>query len=133
MTVWVQAGMSSGSCGGRKCGFMGDLPSELWSSQSLTQGDEEVNTMASSWRWGVVKDWLPASETMRCRSDSLPGSMRRPNRALEQSDLPPDLSPEQRRKLEALIRWADETAESLPPPRSEEHTSELQSRQYLVC
>jgi len=72
--------------------------------------------MASSWRWGVLKDWLPASETMRCRSDTLPGSMRRPNRALEQSDLPPDLSPEQRRKLEALIRWADETAESLPPP-----------------
>src|SRR5664280_337223 len=22
------------------------------------------------WRWGVLKDWLPASETMRCRSDT---------------------------------------------------------------
>jgi hypothetical protein len=95
---------------------MGNLLSESWSSTSLTQVAEKVNTMASSWRWGVVKDWLPASETMRCRSDTLPGTMRRPNRALEQSDLPPDLSPEQRRKLEALIRWADETAETLPPP-----------------
>src|SRR3712207_8667043 len=38
-------------------------------------------------------------------------------------------------KPEALVREAVHAAESLlpPKPRSEEHTSELQSRQYLVC
>jgi len=42
--------------------------------------------------------------------------MWRPDRTLEQSDVPRDLSPEERRNLEEFIRWADDTAESLPPP-----------------
>src|SRR3712207_8203834 len=33
----------------------------------------------------------------------------------------------------ALCTSSAATAESTPPERSEEHTSELQSRQYLVC
>src|SRR3712207_9006103 len=38
-----------------------------------------------------------------------------------------------RRKAKAS-EGGTENAESIPrPPRSEEHTSELQSRQYLVC
>jgi hypothetical protein len=53
---------------------------------------------------------------MRRRSDTLQGSMWRPDRTLEQPDVPRDLSPEERRKLEEFIRWADDTAESLPPP-----------------
>src|SRR3712207_7496910 len=32
-----------------------------------------------------------------------------------------------------LLRGAPLTLENAPPTRSEEHTSELQSRQYLVC
>src|SRR3712207_7025330 len=37
--------------------------------------------------------------------------------------------------FEGLVVGMSEPAASrtLPPPRSEEHTSELQSRQYLVC
>jgi hypothetical protein len=52
---------------------------------------------------------------MRGRSDTLQGSMWRPDRTLEQSDVPRDLPPEERRNLEEFIRWADDTAESLPP------------------
>src|SRR3712207_8516438 len=36
------------------------------------------------------------------------------------------------RKPSALLTWSDVLAAS-SSPRSEEHTSELQSRQYLVC
>src|SRR3712207_8514650 len=31
------------------------------------------------------------------------------------------------------VRWRDQLAPVAAPRRSEEHTSELQSRQYLVC
>ena len=53
---------------------------------------------------------------MRRGSDNLQGSMWRPNRTPEQSDVPRDLSPERRREVEGFIRWADEAAESVPPP-----------------
>jgi hypothetical protein len=53
---------------------------------------------------------------MRRRSDTLQGSMWRPDRTLEQSDVPRDLPPEERRNLEEFIRWADDIPESLPPP-----------------
>src|SRR3712207_7376076 len=32
-----------------------------------------------------------------------------------------------------VTRWPDARSTPASPPRSEEHTSELQSRQYLVC
>src|SRR3712207_8974470 len=35
--------------------------------------------------------------------------------------------------LPGLTCWNSVTAQSCPSRRSEEHTSELQSRQYLVC
>src|SRR3712207_8209485 len=43
------------------------------------------------------------------------------------------LNPEERARRMAVI--ADVSRQWIPPrtPRSEEHTSELQSRQYLVC
>src|SRR3712207_5468062 len=41
------------------------------------------------------------------------------------------------RRRDEFLRWADGVAAltrlANPAPRSEEHTSELQSRQYLVC
>src|SRR5947209_13516524 len=40
------------------------------------------------------------------------------------------ISPSRRRRVCASASWA---ARRLTFPRSEEHTSELQSRQYLVC
>ena len=42
--------------------------------------------------------------------------MSRLDRALEEFDVPRDLPPQERRKLEEFIRWADDTVESLPPP-----------------
>src|SRR3712207_6895756 len=41
--------------------------------------------------------------------------------------------PEIDEDLQAAIEIADEAVHEAFPPRSEEHTSELQSRQYLVC
>ena len=54
-------------------------------------------------------------DRMRRRSDTLQGSMWRPDQTLEQSDVTRDLPPVERRKLEEFIRWADDTAESLSP------------------
>jgi len=42
--------------------------------------------------------------------------MWRPDRTLDESDVPRDLPPQERRNLEEFIRWADDTAESLPAP-----------------
>src|SRR3712207_8813497 len=38
-----------------------------------------------------------------------------------------------RRMYETMVFWETAHTEPGAPPRSEEHTSELQSRQYLVC
>src|SRR3712207_8122099 len=40
---------------------------------------------------------------------------------------------EENGKLQLYVRPFDAAKPEGPPPRSEEHTSELQSRQYLVC
>src|SRR3712207_7939173 len=45
----------------------------------------------------------------------------------------PLLSRESLRRLPCVRLDAEHPARSRPPSRSEEHTSELQSRQYLVC
>src|SRR3712207_7570889 len=37
------------------------------------------------------------------------------------------------RGLMTIAPWGDDPADTRPTFRSEEHTSELQSRQYLVC
>src|SRR3712207_8407991 len=72
-----------------------------------------------------LHDALPISRTQRCASCC---SSPRPLAC------PTSYSPPQarcyRRGTRAL--WQRPTA-CLPYPRSEEHTSELQSRQYLVC
>src|SRR3712207_8237007 len=47
--------------------------------------------------------------------------------------------PQQRVEVRVLVHWQPRLPErpgkrvEIPLPRSEEHTSELQSRQYLVC
>src|SRR3712207_9402022 len=57
------------------------------------------------------------SQSLRHQTSHVPGEQ-------EESERGPD-------GLRTLPRWR--TAGGLQDPRSEEHTSELQSRQYLVC
>src|SRR3712207_7386554 len=74
------------------------------------------------------------------RSDGSPGA------ATRRSSTPPERRPQlpaerttqqaQRRRRHGLHPGGDDVVRidiSTSPPRSEEHTSELQSRQYLVC
>src|SRR3712207_7578352 len=56
-----------------------------------------------------------------------------PEDAIGQRDLPPALAPERLAPLPVPVPRAAEQDRPLPARRSEEHTSELQSRQYLVC
>src|SRR3712207_7060650 len=56
--------------------------------------------------------------------------------AVTASDLTPELLEAGRVRAQAAgleLDWVEADAENLPFDRSEEHTSELQSRQYLVC
>src|SRR3712207_7545839 len=66
--------------------------------------------------------------------DALPISRPR-RRSCRSSSSPADRSaPRRRRSPARRCRWRPSTsAARLLAPRSEEHTSELQSRQYLVC
>src|SRR3712207_7932666 len=45
----------------------------------------------------------------------------------------PDLTPAHSHPRDSVVRGQSSTSSSDPTNRSEEHTSELQSRQYLVC
>src|SRR3712207_8593140 len=59
---------------------------------------------------------------------------RSPRRLLGGRGCPGDRAPHPRPLLRLDVRWHRYLQAPLPgPPRSEEHTSELQSRQYLVC
>src|SRR3712207_8701380 len=49
--------------------------------------------------------------------------------ALEEEKLE-EIRSEVKERVDEAVKFADESEQ---PPRSEEHTSELQSRQYLVC
>src|SRR3712207_8089789 len=56
-----------------------------------------------------------------------PSAPRRPHRPRQNGDdFRPDIRPAARNRYD--LAWKNKTN-----PRSEEHTSELQSRQYLVC
>src|SRR3712207_6963675 len=70
---------------------------------------------------------FPYTTLFRSRSDPRPG-----RRDEDQKEGGPWQSPF-REKGEWVCGATDAPCSAVPPPRSEEHTSELQSRQYLVC
>src|SRR3712207_8000592 len=80
--------------------------SELAEQKGVTPGQ-----LALAWVLAQGDDVVP-----------IPGTKRRPYLEENVGAAAVELSPEDLARLDAIA-----------PPRSEEHTSELQSRQYLVC
>src|SRR3712207_7926339 len=75
---------------------------------------------------------FPYTTLFRSRWLSRSGKLLGPSCPLLSEDAPPSHSG-CRTRLRLRGCEPRSTACSIPPPRSEEHTSELQSRQYLVC
>src|SRR3712207_7420160 len=65
--------------------------------------------------------------------DALPISRRRPAMATTTPDPPPGTRAPRRPSTDSPATAAPRHVARAPTRRSEEHTSELQSRQYLVC
>src|SRR3712207_8925115 len=77
-------------------------------------------TLFRSARGGLLRRLVPVAAALRQPQD-VPAAARRDDHHL----MPADHHP--------AVRRLELSRHSRPAPRSEEHTSELQSRQYLVC
>src|SRR3712207_1284703 len=94
-------------------------------------------TFSSSWAFQVIKSiisgWLTSKQTILAALLVVPPDFIAPaflSRPFKKLIRPDETPPPDNFSPEALI---EEKLVPVPDPRSEEHTSELQSRQYLVC
>src|SRR3712207_8980400 len=79
----------------------------------------------------LFRSQLRAPRRLQRRDDVRPRAAARPDRGHTAIRADVDLSRRLIGKHESRV--ARQQTATQPPPRSEEHTSELQSRQYLVC